>query len=231
MGHRFRKYHWLLSLMFMFGMSASIPVEAGPSTREAVRITLVGASIGKAWHFDRLGERISAPGYQFAYLGNYDFDKGPLIEDLATARIKPDIVMIKECATYFPGDLDRYQHQIVSWVGKLRAAGIRPVLVTTAPVAEPTDLLTRAKNTVKQLVGIPTRLESELRFNDWLRDHADREKIPVFDIEAHLRRSDSNRWLRNEFDAGDGLHLNEAAYRNLDNAFSGFLAGWNGRAP
>lgn len=230
MGHRCHMYHWLLSSL-MIAMIVSLPVGAEPKAPNPVRITLVGASVGKAWNFDRVGERISAPEYRFAYLGVYDFDKGPLIEKLASASDKPDVVMVKECAAYFPGDLETYQRQIVSWVTRLRGAGIRPVLVTTAPIAEPTDVLARTKDAAKRLVGKPTRLDSELRFNDWLKEYAGRENIPVFDLEAQLRRSDSERWLRNEFDAGDGLHLNDTAYRTIDSAFAKFLSGWKGKTP
>ena len=52
------------------------------------------------------------------------------------------------------------------------------------------------------------------------------ERIPVFDLEAQLHRSDSERWLRSEYDVGDKLHLNEPAYRVLDGAFAKFLTAW-----
>jgi hypothetical protein len=190
------------------------------------RVVLVGASIGKDWHFDRIGERVALPGYRFDYVGVYSFDKGPLIQKLVTDPDKPDIVLIKECAAYFPGDSEQYQRQFMSWVETLRAVGIQVVIVTTAPVAEPTEYIPRAKIFVKLLIGKPAWLDSIVQFNDWLKQYAQRERIPVFDLEAQLRRSESERWLRSEYDAGDKMHLNESAYRVLDGSFSKFLTVW-----
>jgi hypothetical protein len=190
------------------------------------RVVLVGASIGKNWHFDRIGKRVALPGYRFDYVGVYAFDKGPLIQQLVTDPDKPDIVLIKECATYFPGDTEQYQLQFMSWVETLRAVDIQVVLVTTAPVAEPTEYIPRAKIFVKRLIGRPTQLDGIVQFNAWLKQYAQRERIPVFDLEAKLHRSDSEHWLRSEYDIGDKLHLNELAYRVLDEAVAKFLTGW-----
>jgi hypothetical protein len=199
------------------GMASSENVE------QPRRVVLVGASIGKAWHFEHLGERVKLPGYRFEYLGVYDFDKGKLVSNLVTNPDKPDIVLIKECATYFPGDVEQYHLLIKSWVDTLLAAGIRPVIVTTAPVAEPTGLLPRAKTLIKRLLGMQTTHESVMVYNDWLKEYAKNKNIPLFDLEAVLRRSANERWLKPEYDEGDGLHLNAAAYTVMDHAFSVFL--------
>jgi len=198
---------------------------AATDTGEGKRVVLVGASIGKEWHIERIRERVSLPGYRFDYLGTYEFDKGPLIAKLVSDPDKPAWVMIKECSTYFPGDEQQYRRQVMDWVGMLRAAGIQPVLVTTAPIAEPTDYLSRAKLLVKRAIGRQTTLESITRFNDWLKQYARGENIPVFDLEAELRRSDKERWLRSEFDAGDRIHLTQSAYRVMDDSFAKFLVG------
>jgi hypothetical protein len=190
------------------------------------RVVLVGASIGKDWHFDRIGERVALPGYRFDYVGVYSFDKGPLIQKLVSDPDKPDTVLIKECAAYFPGDIEHYQRQFMSWVEALRTVGIKVVIVTTAPVAQPTEYIPRTKLFVKRLIGKPTQLHSIVQFNDWLTQFAQRERMSVFDLGAQLQRSDGERWLRPEYDVGDKLHLNEAAYRVLDGAFAKFLTGW-----
>jgi hypothetical protein len=190
------------------------------------RVVLVGASIGKNWHFDRIGERVALPGYRFHYVGVYSFDKGSLIQKFVNDPDKPDIVLIKECATYFPGDTEQYQHQFMSWIESLRAVDVQVVIVTTAPVAEPTEYIPRAKIFVKRLIRKPTQLDSIVQFNGWLKEYAQRERIPVFDLGAQLKRSNSERWLRAEYDVGDKLHLNELGYRILDAAFAKFLTGW-----
>jgi hypothetical protein len=209
--------------MLLFG---EVVMAESSNVEHPNRVVLVGASIGKNWHFDRIGKRVALPGYRFDYVGVYAFDKGPLIQQLVTDPDKPDIVLIKECATYFPGDTEQYQRQFMSWVETLRAVGIQVVLVTTAPVAEPTEYIPRAKIFVKRLIGRPTQLDAIVQFNAWLKQYAQRERIPVFDLEAKLHRSESERWLRSEYDIGDKLHLNELAYRVLDEEVAKFLTGW-----
>lgn len=195
------------------------------AAEKARRVVLVGASIGRAWHFERLNERTTIPGYRFEYIGEYAFDKGPAIQKILGGP-KPDVVMIKECGSYFPGRAEGYEARVSGWVAQLRAAGIQPVLVTVPPVAEPKSALTRLKNFVKNLIGRTTALEGITQYNDWLKRYAQQEGIPVFDAEAQLRRSDTERWLRDEYDKGDGLHLNETAYRVLDRGFARFMVDW-----
>jgi hypothetical protein len=158
-----------LVAMLLFG---GVVMAESDKVEHLKRVVLVGASIGNNWHFDRIGERVPLPGYRFNYVGVYSFDKGPLIQKLVTDPDKPDIVLIKECASYFPGDTEQYQRQFLSWVETLRAVGIQVVLVTTAPVAEPTDYIPRAKIFVKRLIGKPLQLDSIKQFNDWLKQYA-----------------------------------------------------------
>jgi len=214
-----------ISLVGILLFGGVVMAESG-KVEHSMRVVLVGASIGKDWHFERIGERVALPGYRFDYVGVYSFDKGPLIHKLVTDPDKPDIVLIKECATYFPGDTKQYQRQFMSWVDTLRAVGIQVVLVTTAPVAEPTEYIPRAKIFVKRLIGKPTQLDSIVQFNAWLKQYTQREHIPVFDLAAQLQRSDSEHWLRSEYDVGDKLHLNESAYHILDATFAKFFTGW-----
>jgi hypothetical protein len=97
------------------------------------------------------------------------------------------------------------------------------VLVTTVPVAEPPGIVGRVKYLVKHAIGRPTRIDTLIEFNDWLKDYARREQVPFFDLEAVVRRSAGERWLRPDFDSGDQLHVNAEAYRAIDGAFAAFL--------
>ncbi len=203
---------------------AAAGIGGGGRALASERVTLVGASIGKAWNLERIAERVSLPGWQFSYVGVYAFDKGPAIAEVLSRSEKPTVLAIKECATYFPGDLDAYRRSVAGWVEQIRRAGVRPMLLTTAPVAEPRSLLGRAKALAKRLLGRSTAQEGLVAFNDWLKEWAMRERVPVFDLEAVLRRSETDRWLRAEYDAGDGVHLDAAAYAAIDAAFAAFLA-------
>lgn len=212
----------MLAMMSLVGNGAFAAGEIGDSP---TRMVLVGASIGRNWHIDQLTKRTQVPGnYRFEYLGVNAFDKTPLIQAIESRTEKPQAVLLKECATYFPGDLAAFQAHEKAWVKSLRDAGIQPILVTTAPVAEPKEMLPKFKNWVKQIIGKPTWQGSVLQFNDWLKAYAASEGLEVFDLEAALRRSAEDRWLRDEFDNGDGMHLNSTAYQAVDKAFVAFLA-------
>jgi lysophospholipase L1-like esterase len=134
------------------------------------------------------------------------------------------MVLLKECAAYFPRDAEDSRRRIEGWVERLRRSGARPVLLTTVPIARPRTYSARAKYRVERALGRETRIEGLLAYNDWLRGYARREGIPLFDLEAVVRESETERWLRPEYDAGDRLHLNGAAYGVIDEAFSAFLA-------
>lgn len=208
----------------IIGVSTS--AMAMTQTDNMKRITLVGASIGKDWNFDRIADRLNLSGYDFRYMGKYDFDKSELINAIVGQSQKSDIVMIKECSSYFPGDAAKQQAFVQEWVGKLRAAGVQPVLVTVAPVKAP-GLVQRGKNLVKKAMGKPVWPEEVAAFNDWLRLYAARERLPLFDLERALWIAPDQRYLKPEFATDDSVHLSRAAYERLDKEFARFLSGSN----
>ncbi len=210
-------------LSFAQGGSAMVKAEKSDQTK---RVVLVGASIGKDWHFEQIGQRVQRPEYEFGYTGCYEFDKSKLIQGLIAEANKPEVVLIKECSTYFPGDAEAYKKQVMSWVAELRAAGVKPMLVTTAPVGKPTGAVAQAKLKVKKILGKPTWLDSITQFNDWMKSYAQQEGIPVFDLEAALRLSPEDRWLKPEYDSGDMVHLTPAAYSEMDRQFAAFMSDW-----
>jgi lysophospholipase L1-like esterase len=63
-----------------------------------------------------------------------------------------------------------------------------------------------------------------VEYNDWIKEYADKKELPLLDLEKALRTKDSNRFLRDELTKGDGLHLNEDAYRLLDDTLIRTLA-------
>ena len=73
-------------------------------------VLLLGASVGKAWEIEGLSRRLGLKDYRFEYVGKYDFDKTDALKAiLARKENRPDAVFIKECAAYFPGDLEKYK--------------------------------------------------------------------------------------------------------------------------
>lgn len=172
-------------------LSLSTPRLPLPEALARQQVLLVGASVGKAWRL-----HIRFPNIRT--LDHYAFDKGPILEAAIAAR--PDAIIIKECAAYFPNDgVDR--SLVPGWLQRVRSAGIRPVLATVVPV------------TRGHAAAAPGRVEALWAFNDWLRHLAEEQRVPLLDLEAALRCSPEDRHLAEGLDSGDGLHLKRSTYR------------------
>ena len=191
--------HWRIEQIMEWGkdlvldrlLAFRTPRPLLPEAVARLRVVLVGASVGKAWRLHVVFPNLRS-------LAHYAFDKGPVLESAIASR--PDAIILKECAAYFPDDgVDRAL--IPRWLQRIRGAGIRPVLATVVPV-------TRA-----HAARAPGRAEAIRAFNDWLRQLAADEKVPLLDLEAALRCSPEDRHLDERFDGGDGLHLAGVAYR------------------
>lgn len=187
-------------------------------------VVLLGASVGHAWKIEALPDRLTSSGstqaYRFEFVGEYAFDKTEALDKiLKRKQNKPDAILIKECAAYFPGDLPKYQELVKGWVKECRKSGVVPVLTTVVPVTKATDLKSSLKDFIKPLLGkanTSARLESLLQYNDWIKVYAKQEGLTVLDLEAPLRVSETDRRLRADLHSGDGLHLNTQAYGLLD---------------
>ena len=200
--------------------SANISIsQAGKTTH----VVLIGASIGQSWHLAEWPARVKASGFSAESVPAWQFDKSEVLEEVlmrparkfhptrtylrslfqAPPR-KPNIIILKECSSYFPGDLSIYQRSIEDWVSRLQARQIKVILATVVPV------------TRSRAAQSPGKQETLLKYNQWIREFAIQHGLKVLDLEAALRVDDSNRYLRNEFAATDGSHLNSAAYGVLD---------------
>ncbi|MBN1298226.1 MAG: SGNH/GDSL hydrolase family protein, partial [Actinobacteria bacterium] len=172
---------------------------------ENAKIAFVCASVGSAWN---IGEHFLQ--LDISVYDEYQFDKGCRIQEILDSD-RPDIMIIKECAAYFPpqsqgSSMQAYQDLIRDWVNFCRGQAVIPVLTTVVPI-DPNN----PSNAQQQL-------DSILQYNDWIRQYCQSEKISVLDLEQAVRVSDSDRSLDPAYDSGDGLHLNESAYsEKLDN--------------
>ncbi len=169
---------------------------------EDADIAFVCASVGNAWN---IGEHF--PNLNIAVCDEYQFDKGNVIRDILQDD-EPDIMIIKECAAYFPPvtSMEAYKDLIRGWVNLCRGEGVIPVLTTVVPI-DPDNLS-----------NWEGQLESILEFNDWIHRYCTDENISVLDLEAALGVSGDNRTLNPRYDSGDGLHPNGLAYsEKLDN--------------
>lgn len=209
----------LLAASTILALSAPGGAVAGT---EKTRVLLLGASVGKSWEVSALPKRLNDSRFEFEAVQAWQFDKTEALEEILMRprrKFKPtktylkgffgpapkpaDIIIIKECAAYFPGDLNAYKELVKKWVAAIRAANKKPAIATVAPV-------TKAR-TLKS----PGKIESIREFNIWIREYAAAEKLPLLDLEAALKTDDKDRLLRDEYST-DGTHLNRKAYDVLD---------------
>jgi hypothetical protein len=173
-------------------VTAKLPLPAHVSRRKVV---LIGASVGLDWRLHLVYPQITT-------LATYDFDKTELVG--GALRRGADVIMIKECAAYFPADREvdlRREALVRSWVEQVRHAGAHTVLATVVPV------------TLAHDQSHPGRAASLWRFNDFLRTLAANLGVPLLDLERAVRVSDQDRHLRHDLHSGDGLHLQRDTYR------------------
>ena len=158
------------------------------------RVVLVGASVSDHWNVEVRYPCVSVRKV-------YSFDKSAEIEGLLGERPLPDAIIVKECAAYFPMDLDEAQGLVASWLDRIDEASVAPIVATVVPV------------TRRNARAHPGRLEGILAYNDWIRAVAGERSISVLDLERALRVGDDDRHLDERWATRDGLHLRRVAYR------------------
>jgi hypothetical protein len=195
---------------------------AGTDNAKA-RVLLLGASVGQEWEVGGIPKRLGNGSFQFEAVQAWQFDKTEALEEVLMrpkrkfkptrtylkgffepSPAPPDAIIIKECAAYFPGDMARYRSLVPKWVASIKASGKRLALATVVPV------------TAEHAKRKPGRIEAIREFNDWIKQYAAAENLPLIDLEAALREDAKGRFLKAEYTSGDGLHLNRKAYDVLD---------------
>jgi len=186
--------------------------------KKVKRVVLIGASIGRDWNLSGLPDRAPVTGYRFESRAVYNFDKtDELTKVLNAEENRPDIIIIKECASSFPGDIQKYKEYVKRWVDMCREKDVTVVLATTVPVVKTFPLRVFLLSLLRFKLRWPgDTFQGIIEFNDWLRKYASSEGVPVLDLEAALRTGPEDRYLRSSFARKDGLHINEKAYRELD---------------
>lgn len=197
--------------------------EAYGSDKKARHILLIGASVGNRWHFDELQSRINTKEYTFEYVGVYKFDKSKALKEILNRSVnRPDAIIIKECAAYFPGDLDLYESLMKEWCEHCVEAKVVPIPATVVPVTRTHNMRTGIKIIIKRILGriekiySLSRIDGILSYNDWMKDYAQSKGFTILDLESALHSSPDNRYLKSELTSGDGLHLTSKAYELLD---------------
>lgn len=199
------------------------PAAEPVSMQNPRHVVLLGASIGQQWNLPELPQRLNERRYTFEALQAWEYDKSELVEETLMRparkfRITPsylkgffrpspqpaDVIILKECSSYFPSDLRRDKEFMQRWAQEIRRKNITVMLATVVPV------------TRERAQRDPGKQEGIREFNDWLRSYAQQQGLPVLDMERALRTDDKERYLRDELTSGDGSHLNRKAYDILD---------------
>jgi lysophospholipase L1-like esterase len=221
------KYFLFIMLMHLGMSGAALALEQktlDKTTRgdNVMKVELLGASIGEQWRLDEFAQRTNRHEFKLSARQEYDFDKSKLLKSAIASPDKPDAVIIKECAAYFPDEVQEYQQRISRWVQQAKAAGIVPIVATTVPVTERMPTWLYMKQLVKRYVlrrnyvDYTERLAKIWEYNDWIREFSLKNGVALLDLERALRVSDTNRSLSEKYAKDDGLHINAAAYQVLD---------------
>ena len=227
------------SLMFIHFLAAGeITMDNQMTSNAPKRILLLGASVGREWNLPAFPSRMKTDQFDVESIAVYQYDKTEALDEILMrpkrrfrltrtyltglfkpAPKRPNLIIIKECAAYFPGDMERYKSLIEHWVKTIRDAKIQLTLATVVPITR--DRAERHKGT----------LEAIRDFNDWISGYAHKEHIPLLDLEAALRTDSQQRYLKSEYTSGDGLHLNRSAYDILDRLLQNTLEAQFPRNP
>jgi|GEM_PF-917764 len=183
------------------------------TTKNRPYVVLIGASVGAAWDLPNFAKRMKDDRFSMGYReGARGFDKSDALERTLSSELKPDVIIIKECAAYFPRDVEEGVTTIESYIDQITKENIQPVLATCAPVTEKNDQM------------VPGRLASLNKFNKNIRSLAEFRGIPILDLQKALQESEDRGQLKEEYAARDGLHLTNKAYREvLDPAMKALL--------
>lgn len=193
--------------------------------RKKRHIILIGASVGKAWTISNLPQRVRNQYFTFEYIEKYQFDKSQVLKEIIQRTTnKPDAVIIKECAAYFPSDISfrKAKSLMMSWINECLINKIMPVPATIIPVTTSHDDRFKTHNPLKRIIkrmlriNMATRMEKIAEYNDWLKEYAAEIKVTVLDLELPLRTNNPHRYLKEKYTKGDGLHLNAEGYSKLD---------------
>ncbi len=186
--------------------------------KKVKHIVLLGASVGDGWDFPKLSQRVGNNDYTFEFVRVYAFDKTEELRKILHRSInKPEAIIIKECAAYFPGNNEEFSSTIKKWIQECRDNNVKPILATVVPVTRFHMLKGNIKSILKKSnPWKSSRIKSILDFNKWIRIYAKEQGLLVLDLENVVRENTRSGYLREDLDSGDGLHLNEKAYRLLD---------------
>jgi len=212
--------------------TASSAGENMQDAKKPLRVVLLGASVGRHWDFPGLSRRLEAGSYVFEYKHGGGFDKTDrLMEVLQRAENKPDAVILKECAAYFPKNPAEYRAKMREWVISCRKEGVVPIPATVVPVTRLNafkqvliDILKRRRPLRFGNPFAQRRNRAILAYNDWIRSFCRDEKLICLDMEKPLVYGAANRFLREDFARLDGLHINRKAYKRLDEIIPSILS-------
>jgi len=216
-----KKYEIYIRRKDIAGRILYKPTILNAKTHACNYVVLVGASVGRQWNLPELPMRTHMKDFCIGYRGKGSFDKKEILIQLMNSKIRPNLIVLKECAAYFPRKIEDSRSKIEKWYEIACSRSVRLALATCAPVTLENE---------KQKKG---RLKSIKEFNEFIREFARLYSIPVLDIEKVLKDPVAERLcMRIEYAKPDVLHLGEKAYKEvLDPLFVRFIQSINIKKP
>ena len=199
-------------------MITAINIEMNKIYAQELKVVYIEASTGNRWKLQEFPQRTGLSNVQVEFHAIYDFDKTNVVNKILDETVsKPDIIIIQECAVYFPAELSKYEKMYERWMLQIKSSGITPVVATTIVPAQSQGLMQDIKDFIKvNLQGKDSQYDQIVLFNMWLRDWSQKNSVQVLDLAKALQIDETNFHMADKYNSGDGIHVNSIAYEYLD---------------
>lgn len=221
-----------LLIFAAFISAASLNADARtPSEKPAVKTTqtgsseivIIGASYAKDWPVQQLAGR---PVVNRGIGGQESHDIHARFEKDVVAQ-RPSAVIIwgfindifRAAPEALPTKKEAIKKNITEMVELARRNGVRPILATEVTMRGKRSATDTVMGWIGKLLGKRSYADNinghVLEVNDWMRQYANANGVPLLDLQSVLAESSGLR--KKEYTKDDGSHLTPAAYDALTN--------------
>ena len=210
-----------LTFVLLLTMPHSYAAESSMTTTHNKRMVLIGASYAAEW------TNAQIPGYTVINKGI----GGQQSSDLR-ARFEPDVIALKPDTVLIWGHYNdivrapankmteakrQAQDNYRAMTEQARAAGIAVILATELTIPIPDTFKEKVMGWIGSLRGKQDyrqqKNEQIKAMNQWLREYASKEKLPLLDLETALDSGNGTRKI--EYTRSDNSHVSPAGYEAI----------------
>ena len=199
----------------------ALSAESAQETSKKLKIVVIGASYARGW--------TEIPSGKITFI-NKGMSGEQSFEMLA--RFKKDVIDERPNFVIIWGyindifgssrevtdrTLERTRNNIIEMVDLARSNGIKPVLATEVTIKGKDGIIETIVSWIGRIKGTESYQDYVnryvLRTNQWIREYALEQRIPILDFQPLL--SDGKGRRKKEYATVDGSHLSAAAYSRL----------------